>query len=942
VLEVLSRVADGEATLTVETEWQTDVDRLRIDAERRLAVGTGEVTVRTLSGDAEPILRIAVLGGSGSVGAGSVGAGVRTEFARGVLVPELGRLSGAGEVRLTGTAELRAVVRPRAADLAARGLTAADALRRLERVGRDLPLGTVREGGRLRPLLVREPLRHLDELAALRLEVPGEENQVLLGDVADLALEEVADGTVARWRGAGETAQDIVLVDLHRAPGANAVLLARAARGVLEDLRTRGDARLRLVVVHDASAEVVSALVQLGQAALIGLFLGTLVLRVLLGRWRPTLSLAVVVPASLVAAFSAFLLGGISLDLVSLAGLALAAGMLVDNSIVVLEAIAVARERGEAEPVVEGTRQIAMALVASFLTTAVVFLPLAYLRGLARAFFGVQAFAIVSALAISLLLSLSLTPVLSRAKRPTAGGDSPRRGPGRSPGRAAYLGLLRGALAHPALALCLTLLLLASAGWLLVRLPTELVPSETTSGLRAELRLEPGLDRDAAGERLDRLAAALDASAAGEAMSGEWLWTYRADEQDGRPAGSGELEGSFGSSSRSFSLAVPGVEADLAARRGAVSAAVERSGRTPRVEVSASTPERSRALATRVAEALAGAGIPPHPVRRGGGRIQGLAGHVPAFRLAWHPLHRGSPAEVSALSDQVKAGLGEVDVGRVEIDGVEPALRLLATTPADLALLPVRVKAADDEGSSDEGSSDEGSSGARIVPLSALADIDLDYRPPPDERRNGRATRLLELPQGTDIETVEAILAGLPLGVDEAASLGGETRELRRAFQQLRLALGLALVLVFLTVAALYESLALPLAVMTTVPVAGAGAVGALAATGGSLNVMSFLGIILLTGIVVNNGIVLIHRIEQLRTGGLDLLAAVQAGAAERYRPILMTTLTTLLGMLPLALLAGEGAELRRSLATAVCGGLVTSWAGALLVVPVLYKLLRR
>ncbi|MDA8021060.1 MAG: efflux RND transporter permease subunit [Thermoanaerobaculia bacterium] len=920
VLDVSSRVADGEATLTVGTEWQTDVDRLRIDAERRLA-GAGiasvdELTVRTSSGDAEPILRIAVVGGAG--------AAARTEYAESVLVPELGRLSGAGEVRLTGGARLQAVVRPRAADLAARGLTAADVRRRMERVGRDVPLGTVRDGGKERPLVVSEPLRHLDELARLRIDVPGRSRKVLLGDVADLRLEEVPSGTVARWirpaegSSTDESVRDVVLVDLHRAPGANAVLLARAARKALVELSQRSDTRLQLHVVRDASAEVVSALGRLGQAALLGLLLGTLVLRVLLGQWRPTLSLAIVVPASLVAAFGAFLLGGISLDLVSLAGLALAAGMLVDNSVVVLEAITSSRERGHEAPVIEGTRQIAMALVASFLTTAVVFLPLIYLRGLARAFFGVQAFAIVSSLAISLVLSLSLTPVLARSRR-----AAPVRG--RSPGRGLYLRLLDGVLARPVWTLVLTSALLAVAGWLVLRLPAELVPAENTDGLRAELRLEPGLDRAVAGERLDRLLVSL----AETGLAGERLATYRADEIHGRPAGSGELDWTFQGSRTAAvpRIQVPGVEADLTPRRGAVSAAVERSGRSLRVEVSASTPERAEALGRRVLGELADRGLSASPVRRDGAPVRGLVGHQSSYYLNWLPLRLAARAELAELTGQVQAGLGGIDVGRVEIEGVQPALRLEATA-TDLDLLPVRSRTEAEE--------------SRIVPLSAVADTGLDFRPPADERRNGRPTFLLELPRGTDVARLETILAGLSLAAEEKVNLAGETRELRRAFRQLRLALALALVLVFLTVAALYESLSLPFAVMTTVPVAGAGAVAALAATGGSLNVMSFLGVILLTGIVVNNGIVLIHRVEQLWKNGLPLREALREGAAERYRPILMTTLTTLLGMLPLAFLGGDGAELRRSLATAVCGGLTTSWAGALLVVPVFYVLLRR
>ena len=239
---------------------------------------------------------------------------------------------------------------------------------------------------------------------------------VTLGEVANVAMEDVPDAGVFRWNGAPG-----VLVEVHRAPGANAVLLARAARRTVAELSPRaadGPVAPLLKVVRDASREVTAALTGLATAAALGLLLGTLVLRFMLGSWRPTAALAVVVPASIVAAFGGFHLWDVSLDVVSLAGLALAAGMLIDNSIVVLEAIESARRQDPPEewPELAGTRQISMALVASFLTTAVVFLPLIYLQGLARAFFGVQAFAIVTSLLVSLALSLSLTPMLARRR----------------------------------------------------------------------------------------------------------------------------------------------------------------------------------------------------------------------------------------------------------------------------------------------------------------------------------------------------------------------------------------------------------------------------------------------------------------------------------------------------------------------------------------------
>ncbi len=936
VLEVASTVDDGECVLTLDTEWQTDVDRLRIDAERRLAEVAGfavdELAVRVEAGDGAPILRIAVLGGES--------AAARTVFAEKVLLPELGRLAGAGQLHRLGGASLRPVVRPNAAALAARGLTAEDLVRRLDSVGRTRPAGRLRDGGRVRPLVVREPVGSLAELAARRLgEAPG----VALGEVAAVAMEEVPDASIFNLDG-----EPGVLVEVHRAPGANAVLLARAARRAVEELAGRAELGrgLRLEVVHDASLEVVAALAQLGLAALLGLLLGTVVLRFMLGSWRPTLALAVVVPASVVTAFGGFYLWEVSLDVVSLAGLALAAGMLVDNSIVVLEAIESARARraedGEQESAeLAGTRQIALALAASFLTTAVVFLPLIYLQGLARAFFGVQAFAIVTSLAVSLVLSLSLTPVLARRLRRRRG----RPARPRSPGRGLYLALLARALDRPWVVIAGAVLVLAGGVALLLSLPRELLPRGPSRMLSLEVELPEGLSREAAAARIEELERVVaehagtrqvsifrrrdplrpETLAAGEGGSLELAYADAASLVRARDGLARRL------------ARLPGLEVELRQRRSAMASAVERSARRLEIELAAASEQRVERLAERVVAQL-GRAAPGMRVRRVAGARGGAGGRPrPAFVLSWDTWRLAQlDADAVGLGTQVRAALGGFYAGRADIKGAEAEILVETSRPLDLRLVPVRPAGTAPADAAEDAD-------PRVLPLAAVASLERRLRPPPLARRDGRPAVRLAL-DGTRLAParLEETLATLPLAPDERVELGGQAHELRRSFAQLRLALGLALVLVFLTVAALYESLAMPWVVMTTVPVAVAGAGAALHATGGSLNVMSFLGLVLLTGIVVNNAIVLVHRIEQLRAAGRGARGAVSEAAAERYRPILMTTLTTLLGMVPLAALGGEGVELRGALAVAVSGGLVTSFFAALFVVPVLYRALVR
>jgi multidrug efflux pump subunit AcrB len=314
------------------------------------------------------------------------------------------------------------------------------------------------------------------------------------------------------------------------------------------------------------------------------------VLRALLGRWRPTLALAVAVPASMLATFSAFHLFGVPLDVVSLAGLALAAGMLVDSSIVVLEAFETARARGEAEPEAAGTRQIALPVIAGFLTTAVVFLPLVYLQGLARAFFGAQAFAIVASLAASLLFSLTVTPVLARDRR--ASGVSR----GRSPGKAAYLRLLDGALARPAAPVIAALAATAVALLALAVLPRELVPDSPTRDLVVRYRLPADLAPEAA----RRLGAEVEARAARGIRGGRLAIQFaepREDEEDGRIELRFPDVRSAAGARREIRAALarlPGVEAWVEPRPSAFVASIEKAGRRLEVVATAATPEQRR------------------------------------------------------------------------------------------------------------------------------------------------------------------------------------------------------------------------------------------------------------------------------------------------------------------------------------------------------------
>jgi multidrug efflux pump subunit AcrB len=740
---------------------------------------------------------------------------------------------------------------------------------------------------------------------------------------------------------------------------------------------------LKLAVVDDRSREVLGALAELGLGALFGLLLGTAVLRLILGAWRPTLGLAVVVPASLLTAFVGFSLWGAALDVVSLAGLALAAGMLVDSSIVVLEAIETARAQGAPEPAIAGARQIALPVIASFCTTAVVFLPLIYLRGLARAFFGVQAFAIVTSLAASLLFSLTVTPVLAgnRGERRERGGLDEKtagRAVGRSVGRGHYLRLLDRVLARPFLVVVAALAVAALALLAFTRLPRELVPEAVSSDLVVRWRLAPDLTPEAArklGVAVEELAARTAGTGGGKAPERTALQLPPPEPGEDRDE-TGRLFLTFpdvasAASARPRLVAalgrLPDVETWIEPRPSAFVDAIQSAGRRLEVVATAADPARAEALAARAATALGATSAARRRAASGDRPQAAVLLSWDLARLAALGLDR---AEVEA---QVRQSLGDQVAGRLRLEGVEPEILVRAVEPADPRLLPVSIPASGEPGSL-----------SGVVPLAALARLVPGARPSYLERQDGRpaARRAFEAVHGDPEVTLARMNQATKRGAGEEISLAGQALELRRAFGQLRLALLLSFALVFLTVAALYESFRIPLVVMVTVPVALGGALGLLLLAGQSLNILSFLGLILLGGIVANNAIVLVHRIEENRRavpaedadrGSVGLLApsgafgssqslrgelshypdpvesprdritaAIRRAAAERYRPIVMTTICTLAGMLPLAALGGPGVELRRSLALAVMGGTLTSVFASLLLVPVLYRALAK
>ena len=918
VTSLESETRDGETRIIIGSAWQTNSDRLRIDVTRRIegaaAIPLDELSIEPAT-DLAPVIEVAVTGASGAT---------RSRIADRVVLPELARIDGAGRIDVVGAMPLRAAVRPRAADLAARGMTAADVEARLRVIGRSLTAGRVREGAAVRPVVVAEPVRSIDELRQVAI------HSVPLGEVADVDLREISDESTFRLaaipspdasppggrRRDAEAdthttsllrSEEGVLLRVYGAPNANAVALARDVRNRVAELGVRlRDVRVQ--VVADRSGEVSRALAELAIAALFGVLLGTVILRWMIGHWSPTLALAVVIPAAILASFTAFYAADIPLDVISLSGLALAAGLLVDNSIVVLESIETARASGARDPVLAGTRQIVLAVVASSITLMIVFAPLLYLQGLARAIFGEQALAVVVSVAASLVLSLTLTPVLARRRQ---GSTAPRH-----PGLKQYTALLDRVIAKPAGALLLGAVLIATGLAIGLLLRRELFAHGAGRDVVIEVRTPPDLDPAIARARLGDVWSA--AAAAIDLHSIESMWLTRTSSDS--PAtidmqfAAGRDAGAAVDRIRSSLAKLDSVRTSVRIRPSAFIEAVGGDADRVALIVSASADGEAASLALRVVDAMRRNGFRPAADARSSDRRLALS-------LQWDErLLAGNGTNRRTIENDVRAALGNFDSGKTTIASAEPAIRLLPTAPEDLGVTPVHT-------------------GSTVVPLTAVAGLHLTTRAPEvfrDERRPAR--RLLF--EGGDVDAANRAIAAVAPHESERIRVAGHARELRDAFAQMRLALLLAAFLLYLTVAAFYESFLLPLPVIAALPFAGAGALAALFITGQSLNIMSLLGLIFLGGVVVNHAVVLLDRVEHLRAAGIPEDEAIRRAAADRYRPVIMTTLTAIVGMLPLAMFGGPGVELRRSIAIVVIGGLLTATIGTLVLIPLLHRAL--
>ena len=941
VTDVLSSSRVGKALITVEYQWNTDMDEAYLDLEKAVAdfgrtSGADEINVSQLDPNARPVIT-AVLTHDEITDLDRLRMTAENNIRN-----ELVRLPGVAAVELLGDRRREIEIQSDAFTLAAYGLTMDQIASTIQNFNRNLSGGTITEMG------IRYSVRGVGRLVSLediqKLIVayktkaaagmqPAARTAVYLRDVAAVRHVQSEPENIVRFNG-----RAAVALEIYKEAGANTTA---ASKSIRDELAALGGSLpgYRIDLLQDQAGFIKAAIGEVEQSALVGIVLAILVLFVFLRKFGVTAIIGLAIPVSVVATFNLMYFNGLTLNIMTLGGLALGAGMLVDNAIVVGENIFRHAEGGLSirDAAVRGAGEVGGAITSSTLTTIVVFLPIVYLHGIAAELFKDQAWTVAFSLLSSLLVALAVIPMLfSRIIKPKALTASSRSLRFEFYGR-----LLPKIVRRRGLVVVLGLAAVGAGIFGLRFMGSEFLPQRTARELIIHVELPEGtglertegavrnveaLIRERAGDRIGLLYSrggpAGTAQSASEVLEDENTAVIQIGFKTNDPASLRALTAGL----EKDLTDVPDLEVRFDRQESTLQSALGTTGSPLAVEIKGEDLETLVKLADEVKGRLAA--------------VPALAGLETSFQGGRPEIDiEVDKAQASryglradTIGNQVKNVLAGSDLGELQEGGeyLKIMLRNPKITVGGLKDIVLNAP-----------------SGLRI-PLSDVARLVRTESPREIIRRN--QTRVAEVraqiagraPFDRIVAGVREAIRGVSLPEGYTMAIAGEEILRRESFKNLKFALLLAIVLVYMVMAAQFESLIHPLIVLLTIPLAGVGSIGLLLALGIPFNIMSLIGLIMLAGIAVNNAIILVDLINQCRRAGMGLDEAIVYAGRMRIRPILMTSLTTILALCPLLLGIGEGASLRAPMAAAVIGGLTSSTLLTLVVIPAVYRLIGR
>ncbi len=955
-VEVSSMSQTGYGRVTVQYDWGKDMDEAFLDLQKSLSAFSmneevDEFVISQFDPNAAPIMTLGIYNPA------SNDTDALRRIAENNFRNEFIKLPGIAEVRLSGEQEKEVVVETDPDLLASFGLTVNDLVTKIQSYNRSVSGGFIEDLGRkyvIKGLGIINTPDDMEELVvgyttranttsnpgsvSLTGEIaPAANSQVSVSDQVPILLREVATIRVLN-----KEASTIVRVNQQRSVGMsiyketnyNTVNAVDELMTALEEQRKTVPG-YEVVVIQNQGRFIQGAIDEVKEAGLYGALFAMIVLFLFLRRIGSTLIVSIIIPISVIATFNLMYFNGLTLNVMTLGGLALSAGMLVDIAIVVVENIFRRREEGLSvvDAAVVGTSEVSGAITASTLTTIVVFLPIVYLQGPSGELFKDQAWTVAFSQMASLVVAILVIPMLFVQffrKDKAVRKETPVR-------FQAYRSLLEKVLNHKAVFIAASLVMMLGAYLLLPVVGSEYLPQAGTRAISVDLTMNNGTallrTSAAVGQiesqlmqlfdgQLEKTYSHIGAQQTQSGISNDNAFhentaniklIFREDVELDMAAATSRLSAYF--------EALPGIEATFSNDESYLYA-VKGSEEMPLIiEISGPEFESLKPLSDSVMLALAANEHVYEPV-------SDLEEGVPQVKVDVDKYRAGLlNLSIDDVIVQVKDRLEGKDAGAIERDGEMQTISIKVPELSLAGLENLRIK-----------------SGEREFPLSEIASVTVEHASNSIYRKNQTRTVSIgarvnpDIPYDKVIKSVEASLMTLSVPPQYKIRVAGQELRRKESLKNLSFALVLSVVLVYMVLASQFESLLHPFTILLTIPFATVGAILAFFVLGMPLNMMGFIGIILLGGIAVNNSIILVDCITQNRMSGMAVKEAILDAGQRRLRPILMTTLTTILGLLPLTLGFGESAALRTPIAIAVIGGLTTSTLLTLIIIPCYYE----
>ena len=949
VKSVYSVTKVGYTKVTVEYGWDQDMDAAFLDLQRSVSSLSQdetieEVNVTRYDANATPIMTIALTHNEVK------DMNDWRKIAENYMRNELVRVDGIADIQLNGQEQAIVEISTNPYMLEAFGLTADGIASQITAINQNVSGGTITDGD------IQYTVKGVNLITSLQdienIIVAFKENSsggsssssestssasktkapVYLKDVATVSIRNKDPENLARYN--GERCLGISIYKENKYNTVNAVenLLAK-----IDEFR-KSLPGYDFHIISNQGEFIGSSINEVKDSALMGIILAVIILYIFLRRVNMTLIVSLSIPISIIATFNLMYFNGLSINIMTLGGLALGAGMLVDNAIVVMENIFRNMDENNlppAEAAVRGTSEVAGAITASTLTTIVVFLPIVYLQGAAGELFKEQAWTVSFSLLSSLFVSILFIPMLAskfmRKKDNISSHAITIKGFGNFVGKV---------LKRKYLVIGVATILMIVSYLMLPLIGMEFMPKTESKEFSILVTMEPGTRLKSTDNAVGTIEDAIRTLGQDDI---EWQYTLvgpsNLESQSGGKLESenqsqikvkikkdSKLDANYFITNINENYPLPeGVEISYEKGESALQSILGTEGAPLVIEVKGEELELLDELCTEIKEKIIG---------------------IPGIYDIKSSLEKGAP-DVNIKIDRLKSGIYGIDVATVSNQVSEKlAGKDAGTFETQGETIDINIKVP--EVTLSEIYDIEIVQGEKKYRLGEIADIEITSAPKEINRvnqsRTGIVTAMLEKQYSLNHVTpaIKAKLSEVEFPAKYSAKITGEEEMRQESFSGLGFALFLSILLVYMVMAAQFESLRHPFTILLTIPLAGVGCILAFLLTGQTLNMMAFIGIIMLAGIAVNSSIILVDAINRLKEEGHPLEEAIQMAAQHRVRPIIMTSATTILALLPMCFGFGEGASLRSPMALAVIGGLLTSTIMTLIVIPCVYYVIDR